>query len=227
MVNKVDFDKYTDNYDEILHDVTGFFASSEAYFAQYKVDLVRKHTQGEVARVLEFGCGIGRNIPFLQKAFPAAKIVGTDISVAGLEFAKRAYPDVEFIPEDDTTEGKSGLFDIIFVAGVFHHVPKDQRASVARTLKNRLAPNGSIFVFEHNPYNPVTRRIVSNCIYDEDAILLRPSELKRILSATDLTVKDSSYCLFIPPSLPKLLKLENYLGWLPMGGQYWVLAQRS
>lgn len=226
MTNKVDFDDYTENYNQLLKEGTSFFSSSEEYFARYKVDLVRKQVHTPANRILEYGCGIGRNIPFLQQAFPGAVIMGSDISGASLEIARRDNTGVEFFLEDEAVE-PTNLFDVIFVAGVFHHIPVAQRADVAKTLLKRLAPGGQLFVFEHNPYNPITRRIVNNCPYDEDAVLLKPLELKRILSLAGLLVEDMEYCLFVPPSLSLLARLENILGWLPLGGQYWVRAKRS
>lgn len=225
MSKRVDFDDYTENYNQLLSDKTYFFSSSEIYFARYKVDLVRRQVHSPVSRLLEYGCGIGRNIPFLQQAFPDTVIVGSDISRASLEIAQRENTGVEFLQEVEDTQSME-LFDMIFVAGVFHHVPMEQRVEVARTLFMRLSPGGLLFVFEHNPFNPVTRRIVSNCPYDEDASLLRPSELQHILERAELTIERKSYCLFVPPSLSMLTWLESRLGWLPLGGQYWVQAKR-
>ena len=225
MVNKVDFDDYTANYNQLLKEGTSFFSSNEEYFARYKIDLVRKQVQRPVTRLLEYGCGIGRNIPFLQKAFPGAVVMGSDISTASLEIARLDNTEVEFFLEDETVESIE-QFDLIFVAGVFHHIPVVERKGVAKTLFNRLLPGGLLFVFEHNPFNPVTRRIVNNCPYDEDAVLLKPSELKRVLSEAALLVERKAYCLFVPPSLSIFASLESSLGWLPLGGQYWVQAKR-
>jgi SAM-dependent methyltransferase len=224
MTNKVDFDDYTENYNQLLKAGTRFFSSSEEYFARYKVDLVRKQVHSPVCRLLEYGCGIGRNIPFLQQAFPDAVVMGSDISGASLEVARRDNTEVEFFREDDNVD-PTNLFDLIFVAGVFHHIPVARRVDVAITLSNRLAPSGRLFVFEHNPFNPITRRIVNNCPYDEDAVLLKPSELKRILSDAALIIERRAYCLFVPPSLSVVAGLESKLGWLPLGGQYWVQAR--
>jgi ubiquinone/menaquinone biosynthesis C-methylase UbiE len=225
MTNKVDFDDYTENYNQLLKEGTSFFSASEEYFARYKVDLVRKQVHSPVHRLLEYGCGIGRNMPFLQQAFPNAVMVGTDISSASLEIARRDNMGIEFFLENENVEPVD-LFDVIFVAGVFHHIPVAQRIEVAKTLFNRLTPSGQLFIFEHNPYNPVTRRIVNNCPYDRDAVLLKPSELKRILSEAALIVEHMAYCLFVPPSLSILAQMESKLGWLPLGGQYWVQASR-
>lgn len=222
---KVDFDNYTDNYNQLLREGTSFFSSSEEYFAKYKVDLVRMQIHTPVNRILEYGCGIGRNIPFLQKAFPEATVMGSDISAASLELARRDNPKVEFFLEGEEVNSTE-LFDVIFVAGVFHHVSLAQRAEVAKALFTRLSPGGLLFVFEHNPFNPVTRRIVNNCPYDEDAILLKPAELKNILGNVGMSVENHAYCLFIPPGLSALSWMENKLAWLPLGGQYWVQAKR-
>jgi trans-aconitate methyltransferase len=225
MSNKVDFDDYTDSYNQLLKEETSFFSSSEEYFARYKVDLVRKQVNTPVHRILEYGCGIGRNIPFLQQAFPNALIMGSDISNASLETARQDNVDVEFFQENENTE-VTELFDMILVAGVFHHVPFAQRLDIAKTLFNRLSPNGQLFVFEHNPYNPITQRIVSNCPYDKDAVLLKPAELQNILREAALIVEQQAYCLFVPPSFSLLTWLEDWLGWFPLGGQYWIQAKR-
>ncbi len=225
MSRRVDFDQFTENYNQLLNEQTRFFSANEEYFARYKVEVIHKQVSSPVRRLLEYGCGIGRNIRFLQQGFPNAVIAGSDISKASLEIARRDNPEAEFFHEDENF-GSTNQFDVIFVAGVFHHVPVVQRAEVAKSLFKRLSENGLIFVFEHNPFNPITRRIVSNCPYDEDAVLLKPSELNRLLIEAGLTVVRKAYCLFVPPSFSMLARLESSLGWLPLGGQYWVQAKR-
>lgn len=222
---KVDFDDYTDNYNSLLRESTGFFTESEAYFAKYKVDILRRVVPVATKRMLEYGCGIGRNIPFLRTAFPDAMIFGSDISAASLEIARKDNPGVEFFIEPtDTASGD--LFEVIFIAGVFHHIPVNERSAAMKSLYRRLVPGGTIVIFEHNPFNPVTRKIVNDCPYDRDAVLLKPKELKNLLEDAGLSVRRSAYCLFVPPSLSALMPLEAKLGWLPLGGQYWVKATR-
>ncbi len=223
MSEKVDFDKYTDNYNELLREGTQFFSASEEYFARYKVELVRRAIGPQhVQRILEYGCGIGRNIPYLQAAFPGAEIIGTDISEASLATAASDMKDVRFEVERPGLE--LGKFDLIFVAGVYHHIPPTERLGATALLAARLQHGGSACVFEHNPYNPVTRRIVDTCPYDADAVLLKPSELRRLFRKASLEVKSTAYCLFVPPRLSWLSPMEQHLGWLPLGGQYWVRA---
>lgn len=221
MANRIDFDRYTGEYNRLLREGTAFFSADDAYFAKYKVELMKARLSRPVKRVLDYGCGIGRDIPFLRDAFPEAEVVGTDISRASLEIAHQNQPDIAFVAESDDTS-KLGRFDLIFLAGVFHHIPVVERAHVSGLLYSRLQSPGDLFVFEHNPYNPITRRIVSNCRYDEDVVLLSPRELRRYLSRAGCKIRRTEYCLFIPPRLTGLAWLEPRLAWLPLGGQYVV-----
>lgn len=226
MTERVNFDDYTEQYNQLLQQQTAFFSSNDAYFALYKVALIKSRLSRPVKRILEYGCGIGRNIPFLREVFPQAEVVGTDISRASLGIARQSQPDVRFFVEGEDDTSKLGMFDVIFVAGIYHHVPMAERLTVSGVLHERLEPTGRLFVFEHNPYNPVTRRIVSNCPYDDDAVLLAPRELRRHLSAVGFKIIGTEYCLFIPPTLKSLTWLEPKLRWLPLGGQYFVYSSK-
>lgn len=224
-MKKIDFDDYTDDYNQMLHQETKFFSSNEAYFSEYKVKIVRERLSKEPLRVLEFGCGIGGNISYLSQAFSSAEVMGSDISAKSLKVARDRNPGIYFWQEgeNDTAQGN---FDLIFVAGVFHHVPIFERVSVVKLILSRLAPDGLVFVFEHNPYNPITRKIVSNCPYDKDAMLLKPSGLSALLREGGLVVEEQKFSLFFPPWLKIAVPLERYLSWLPLGGQYWIMARR-
>ena len=49
-----------------------------------------------------------------------------------------------------------------------------------------LRPGGIAAIFEHNPLNPLTRRVVSNCVFDEDAVLLRRRRARGLLRQAGL-----------------------------------------
>lgn len=226
MKKNVNFDEYTDNYNQLLSESTNFFSPNEKYFARYKVDVVKNYINlPSQSKILEYGCGIGRNISFLATSFPHSIIHGSDISEVGLEYARKLNPNVYFFNENDKSI-PSVQYDLIFVAGVFHHIAPEMRNYVIDAIYKRLKPGGDIFIFEHNPFNPITKRIVDRCPYDEDAILLRPSELRSRFTNARFEIIKQSYCLFIPPSLVFMLPLEKYLQWLPLGGQYWTHARR-
>ncbi|MBY0291760.1 MAG: class I SAM-dependent methyltransferase [Alphaproteobacteria bacterium] len=222
----VNFDSFTKDYNQLLLEQTQFFTADEAYFAAYKVQIVKRLIKTTPVRILEYGCGIGRNIKFLKTAFTTSEIFGSDISEKSIEIAKKENPNVLFWVEGEQKLEEAG-FDLIFVAGVFHHIPPPERFDVMKKLLNILNPGGNIFIFEHNPYNPITRKIVNSCPYDEGVILLPPRELKSYLQKAGFKNYQQGYTLFFPPAFKVLTCFESYLKWLPLGGQYWIRALHS
>lgn len=224
MSNPVDFDDYADRYEQMLQDQLAFFSNDRGYFSEYKVDLARSICKPSPQRVLDFGCGIGLSLPYLQRYFSEARIFASDLSRKSLEYVQQHWPEVAVL-RDDELDAQS--FDLIFISGVVHHVPPEQRKPLFERLGRLLAPQGRLIVFDHNPFNPVTRHMVSTCPFDEDAVLLRLSDMKRLVrGSARLSVKESGYCLFFPQGLRFLRPTERLMTWLPMGGQYFVMAQK-
>lgn len=222
---RVDFDKYTSAYSKLLREKTKFFSRSDDYFSQYKVSILKDLVQGDLKSLHEFGCGIGRNFPYISKAFPNTEISGSDISDASIQIAKINNPNVKFINECQISKN-CNLYDLIFVAGVFHHIPIDERLNVMKSLYKKVNVGGSIVIFEHNPFNPITKRIVRDCPYDADALLLKPKELIHYVSSSGFHFESFEYCLFFPPFMRIGMNIERMLGKIPLGGQYWVKAVR-
>ncbi|MES2832658.1 MAG: class I SAM-dependent methyltransferase [Pseudomonadota bacterium] len=225
-MKKVNFDEYAEDYDDILQGQLNFFSENNLYFAKYKVELVKKFSKGSPGRILEFGCGTGRNLQFLKDVFPGSTIVGTDISQQSVAIAKQQNPEAECFTLTDQRLMECEKFDLIFVAGVFHHIEPAERPKVFRQLNALLSDTGALFVFEHNPYNPVTRKMVRECPFDTDAVLIPMPSMKKSLSEFGFGFFRSRYTLFVPPSLSVLKKIEHYIGWLPMGGQYFIQAKK-
>jgi SAM-dependent methyltransferase len=220
-VARVDFDQYAGQYEAILAAQTNFFDGDSNYFARYKIELAHQLV-GEVAAVLDFGCGIGRSMSHLRELFPQADIVGCDPSADSLAIAREQNPTCRFVQMDELdTDTK---FDLVIASCVFHHIPPQDRQMAIRFCYSRLKEGGHFIIFEHNPVNPVTRHLVKNCPFDTDAVLLSMRETIERMRNAQLAIDKSSYCLFFPQQLAALRPLEKYLRWLPMGGQYFVCA---
>ena len=225
-MKKVDFDDYADDYDIILKEQLSFFSDDDKYFAQYKVNLVHKYLATQPKRILEYGCGTGRNLSIIREKFPFAEIFGVDISAQSIGIANEQNPFAKCFCLDEKFIRDSGNFELIFVAGVFHHITPSERVRVLNQINSILSQDGSLFVFEHNPYNPVTQKLVRECPFDSDASLLSMQKMNQLLEITGFVDVLKKYTLFIPPSFPALTKFEKYLGWLPLGGQYFIQAKK-
>ncbi len=72
----------------------------------------------------------------------------------------------------------TGSFDIVTISAVLHHVPVEERQAVYAELGRVLKPGGRIYVFEHNPRNPLVRYVIARTPIDANAILLDAREVR-------------------------------------------------
>lgn len=115
--------------------------------------------------------------------------------------------------------------DLVVVANVLHHVEPTVRPDFLEEVAlPALLPGGRIVVFEHNPYNPITRLVVRSCPFDQDARLLPPSAAVALLQNCRLRVDQRDYIVFFPRFLRFLRGLEGLMGRLPVGAQYMVVG---
>lgn len=222
------FDAYAGSYDEAVNQSLGFLGVKVDYFtrvkAAYLLDLLRQHFNAtDTLDVLDVGCGIGNYHQLLTGQ--VGSIAGVDVSAECLAQAARRNPEAHYnhydgfhLPYED------GGFDAVFTICVLHHVPPAQRAGFTAELKRVLKPGGLAVVFEHNPLNPLTRRVVSNCPFDHDAVLLGQVEARRLLTGAGLANARTRSILSIPSLGPATRQLDRLLGRLSLGAQYYAQA---
>lgn len=92
-----------------------------------------------------------------------------------------------------------------------------------------IKADGELIVFEHNTLNPVTRKMVKDCPFDEDAILLPSGETKQRLKNAGFSDLKIRYTIFLPRKafFKKLLWIEKWLWFIPAGGGSIMLGQKS
>jgi SAM-dependent methyltransferase len=103
-------------------------------------------------------------------------------------------------------------------------VESAKRKALGDEIRRVLRPGGLFGIFEHNPWNPATRIIVSRCPVDRNAELLTRGEAVRTLRRSGFQTVASRFFLYLPEPLFNLApSVEGALGSLPLGGQYAVL----
>jgi SAM-dependent methyltransferase len=221
----MDFDRFAGNYEQTLGQALAVSGEGAAYYAAYKAKfLQRTLTRSFAGRILDFGCGVGLLSGFLGECFPEAQIDGFDVSAASIERVPSAIRMGGLFTSN--TRELAQDYQLIVIANVLHHVLPQSRQALLRELGGRLAANGILSIFEHNPRNPLTRRVVERCPFDEDAVLLCPAEVKGYLRAANLRLLRHDYIVFFPHALGWLRFVEPWLAWLPAGAQYAVLAEK-
>jgi cyclopropane fatty-acyl-phospholipid synthase-like methyltransferase len=220
-----DFDRHADKYADILDRCVRFTGEGTRYWAERKAEyLVRLLGAGFQGRTLDYGCGVGMLSRALVEHLPDVRLDGYDVSEESL---RKLEPGLASRGTFTTDVGKLGAdYDLIVAANVLHHVEPARRPATFAALKDRLRPGGRLAVFEHNPFNPVTRWIVSECEFDKDAILLPLRETADRMKASGLEVRRRDYITFFPGFMSGLRGLESLLAWCPLGAQYAVLGCR-
>ena len=101
-MKKVNFDEYSKNYDDIMQKQHKKFGDIK-YYAEYKIkilsDIVKRRNQK--LKILEYGCGTGRNLPYIVEAFRESSVFGFDISKESLEIARQNNKEVKIIETNE------------------------------------------------------------------------------------------------------------------------------
>lgn len=219
------FDQFAGDYKQLLDRNLAVSGEDSGYFAEYKARyLARILPRDFRGTVLDFGCGVGLLAGFLKQHLPGARVDGYDVSRQSI-----GHVDPELTREGTFTSDYGrlgGTYDLVVVANVLHHIPREERGPTIGKLASLLARQGWLAVFEHNPLNPVTRWAVDHCPFDQDAVLLARSEASSYLRGASLEVVRREYIVFMPRRLARLRPLEPWLAWLPLGAQYAVLGKK-
>ncbi len=224
-MSKPEFDQYAEGYDRVLGETIPESLNEDGYFAEYKVALMAARLgENKPTRILDFGCGAGRSLPYLEKHFPEAELWGYDLSPASLKVASGRVPRAKLFSDWAGIEGMH--FDAIIAANVFHHIPPELRQSELVKCHDALAEKGQMFLFEHNPYNPATRWIFERCPFDADAEMLNLKTALGLTWKAGFKAEQHGYTLFFPRPLAFMRGFEHWLKRLPLGAQYYVQMAR-
>jgi ubiquinone/menaquinone biosynthesis C-methylase UbiE len=226
-MQETEFDKFADEYRQLHAKNIAVSGENPDFFAEYKIrDLVTYLGAKfpEDLRILDFGAGIGTSVPWFAKHLPAARLTCVDVSRKSLEIGQRQHGEcADFVYfEGETLPFKEESFDVAFAACVFHHIEHKKHVRLLLELNRVLVPGGRLIVFEHNPLNPLTIHAVNACPFDENAVLIRSSDLANIFKEAGFSQCIRRYRIFFPGFARALRPLESYLAWLPLGAQYFV-----
>lgn len=232
---KAEFDHFADDYDKLLQKSITASGFEPTYFDEHKIKtvyddyIINEKSNNQNLQILNFGCGIGKSELFINKYFPNCSICSVDVSEKSINIAKeknKQFKNIEFIKfniiEDLPLIAK---FDIIFVANVFHHIPEGLHLKSLKHLRSFLSTEGYIYIFEHNPKNPLTRKVFETCEFDVGCKMINPALFIQMCRNSGYNKIIRRYILFFPKFLSFFSRLEKYLKWCPLGAQYYIKAK--
>jgi SAM-dependent methyltransferase len=231
-MRQAEFDRFADEY-RAMH-ASNISASGESpeFFAEYKIAdaarLLRDHTFTDGPSVLDFGAGVGNSVPYFRKHFPQCRLTCLDVSRKSLDLGQSRFAgQADFVHFDGKqVPFPDEHFDLVFFACVLHHIDHNEHVEVLTEARRVLRSDGLLLVFEHNPYNPLTVHAVDTCPFDENAVLVRPGELRKSATKAGFGNAAIRYRIFFPHLFAALRPLEPGLAWLPLGAQYSLHARK-
>lgn len=231
-MDEAEFDKFAAEYRDIHAANIKLSGESPEYFAEYKIkDIATELARAggfERPRVLDFGAGVGYSVPFFHRHVPGARVTCLDVSRRSLEIGTTKHGNAAEFTHFDGRSIPYGAehFDVALASCVFHHIAHAEHVALLAEIRRVLRPGGALFVFEHNPFNPLTRHAVNTCAFDENARLITAGAMRKCVSAAGFSSAVAKYRIFFPAALRALRPVEVRLTWLPLGAQYYVLARK-
>ena len=236
-----EFDKHAASYDGGLDNpIKRMMGDSADQFIAVKARWLLRREPGLRTgglALLDYGCGAGDLMRVLaglidKQGGTKAAFTGCDVSTGMLAEVGQRWPQAfGTAPTTAPQEGAltpfaDGQFDVATISAVLHHVPVEERAAVYAELGRVVKPGGRIYVFEHNPRNPLVRYVIARTPIDANAILLDAREVQEGLLGAARYELETDYLMFMPPGLAFLSPIDRALAWLPLGAQYAVAARK-
>ena len=222
-------DPYPDYVAQVNRSIA-FSGVEQSFFTRGKAKrlleiLRRRGCEPAQMRLLDIGCGVGLIHRHIAGEF--AELVGTDVAHDALKTAWRNNPSVSYREQiGQQLPVEAGAFDAVTTVCVMHHVPPDQRPRFIAEARAALRPGGWLMVFEHNPWNPLTRLAVARCPFDFDAVLIDPVRMTRILREAGFVDVAREFLFFTPFANTFAVRLEDKLRAVPAGAQYVAIGRR-
>jgi ubiquinone/menaquinone biosynthesis C-methylase UbiE len=225
-----EFDEIAAEYNDEIVKNAGMFGRFRQSMLSYKSQYLAYLLPQKPERILDYGCGIGMNIPYLQKYFPGAKIYGCDISEESIRIASEHNTNSEFnvIKSVEDLKIYANKIDCVFISTVLHHIPPAEHKNWLRGLYEILKRDGCLIVFEHNMKNPLMKGLVKKTPMDKDAVMLDMDYCKSLIKDVfgETSWIKTGYTWFFPWRNKVCTAIEHRLKYLPLGAQYYVAAKK-
>jgi SAM-dependent methyltransferase len=223
------FDEVANRYEAALNEALAISGETNEFFARCRVDWMARRLKDlneHPKTLLDFGCGVGGTTPLLHEILGVETVTGVDVSSYSIARARESFASErnhfwtleEHIPEGST--------DLAYCNGVFHHIHPDERSQAADHVYRSLRSGGLFAFWENNSGNPATRYVMSKCLFDTDAIPLKPAEARDLLKNAGFSIMRTDFRFIFPRQLRWLRVFEPALARYPLGTQYMILCRK-
>jgi trans-aconitate methyltransferase len=236
--SKKEFDAIAKDYNDEIVENLGVFGKFRNSMLSYKAEYLSyimpsfpsKKQNRYPQSILDYGCGVGMNIPYLRQYFPDSPLFGCDVSKESIRLAKSQIDYCQFDVIETPRDLKiyEGKIDCVFISTVLHHIKPGEHKIWLKALCDTMKEGSYMVIFEHNILNPLTKRLVEKSEMDRDAIMLSARYCKTMIQEIFCSRKAVKlrYAYFFPWRNKVFTAIEHKLSWLPLGAQYYVAVKK-
>ncbi len=151
------------DYDKLYGDTPDALGAPTKVF----VDIFQGFDRAD-ARVLDVGCGQGRDALFIARL--GHRVVGVDLSPNGIrdlrDAATREDLPIQGVVADVETYVPEGDFDVILIDRTLHMLAEPKRLAVLERLLNHVSPNGQVLIADEATNIPGFEAVVAESPHD-------------------------------------------------------------
>lgn len=197
------------------------------HMAERRLSLIESYLKRTNGNVLDFGCGVGKDLSLLAKKYPFRRFIGIDTDKRFIEYANskmKNSSNVSFTNSFDDLSNIKSKFGFIYSIDVLHHV--DGISSVANQMHKILKKNGLWLSIEPNILNP---KVFLNQFLKKDERLFFKKKTEKIFLHSGFKIVEKGLFLLIPYQIKKphksLIFIEKKLETF-FGGSVFYLLQK-
>lgn len=99
-------------------------------------------------KVLDFGCGVGRQLLHFTRKYPSPSFFACDIDDTAVTFIQKHYPQVSAYTNKFTPplRYETGFFDMVYSVSIFSHLNMEDQALWLNELARVTKPGGYCFL---------------------------------------------------------------------------------
>lgn len=107
--------------------------------------------------LIDIGCGDGRFLSELVKAYPNTDVIGVDFSERAINLAKAMNPEISscYLKKDIITQKISNSYDVATLIEVLEHIPPDQLESFISAIAGLLNDKGHLIITVPHKNKPI------------------------------------------------------------------------
>jgi SAM-dependent methyltransferase len=161
-------------YDDSEESIGNYVRAANSAIENLEVALAGvDRTLGDVESCLDFGCGHGRVLRFLQQKISPQKITACDVDADGVRFCAAEFGVNPLVSSWHAPQIRLGKYDLVWSGSVLTHLDGEDGDALLERLAESLMPGGVLVFSIHGQFCRDGLTQLYGGLYAEEAEVIR------------------------------------------------------